>query len=304
MMADDVTKPCDANESQSHDDSRRNLSVPHERDNSSLEGIADHKMKLDNTEGEDIAFDENGNDDGTNDTNNNEETSTPSPPSSLYNIHQRVYAKDDATGLLYPAIIRRSMWGPKSTKINVALLSSDGTTSLLDGKVDEALEIAQQKEEDEDEDEEFRRWDPKRNCHHYYVHYMGWNVKWDRWVEESHLYEDSKSTHELAARLMKEYNKVKPTKKGQKMSTAQLNRWMKQMCEIESEHWRLEKERVLARGSGYGQCHDTKDYKSDGSAKMEDNQLFIDNSALDYSALETYSTNFQNHEISFTCIKA
>jgi hypothetical protein len=43
----------------------------------------------------------------------------------------------------------------------------------------------------------------------------------------------------------------------------------------------------------------SKDYKSDGSAKMEDNQLFIDNSALDHSALETYSTNFQNHEISF-----
>jgi hypothetical protein len=44
-------------------------------------------------------------------------------PQSIYKISQRVYAKDDSTGLLRPAFIRMVMWGPKSDKVNVGCCS-------------------------------------------------------------------------------------------------------------------------------------------------------------------------------------
>ena len=107
-------------------------------------------------------------------------------PTPLYSQNQRVYAKDEATGLLYPAMIRRSMWGPKSeSSLPVPALleeeltandskgggsSANNDTSCHDQKMEEVVE--------DDEDEDAHRTNPKLNCHHYYVHYLGWNVKW------------------------------------------------------------------------------------------------------------------------------
>ncbi len=181
-------------------------------------------------------------------------------PTPLYSQNQRVYAKDEATGLLYPAMIRRSMWGPKSesslpvpslleeelTANNDSGEGGDGSsanndTSCHDQKVEEVVE----EEEDDDEDEDAHRTNPKLNCHHYYVHYLGWNVKWDRWVEEVYLYDHSDSTKLLADKIQKEYDKVKPKKKGQKMSVSQVSRWMKKMVGVELEHRRLEREGKL-----------------------------------------------------------
>ena len=169
-----------------------------------------------------VTFSENGEEDdiasSSNDTTtNNDDTNIYSEenlPKSMYNPATRVYAKDDATGLLYPAFIRKVMWGPKSNQVNLGFCSSLS------------------------EDEDKRRWGPKRNCYHYYVHYMGWAITWDRWVEEPNLYEDSKSTEALSKLLHKEYNKVKPKKKGQKMSVPQINKWMQRMIELETEHKR------------------------------------------------------------------
>ena len=154
---------------------------------------------------------------------------------SLYNPATRVYAKDDATGLLYPAFIRKVMWGPKSSQVNLGFcssLSEDG--GILND--DNEMKVEEEEDDDEEEDEDKRRWGPKRNCYHYYVHYMGWAITWDRWVEETNLYEDSKSTEALSKLLHKEYNKVKPKKKGQKMSVPQINKWMQRMIELEAEH--------------------------------------------------------------------
>ena len=250
--------------------------------NASLEGEANNKMEMEPPRND-------GNDDNcthNQEQSNNEATtsafsttnsepaqtirydSTTIPP-SIYNNHQRVYARDEATGLLYPAIVRRVMWGPKSTQVKVALLSNE---CLLDDEALESLDKNQTREQheddDEDEDEESHRYDPTRNAHHYYVHYMGWNVKWDRWVEEAFLYEDSKSTKELAAKLSKEYNAIKPTKKAQRMSTTQLNWWMKRRWDIEYEHLRMEKEKessgdVALAGDGDG------DNTNDGSPSLD-----------------------------------
>jgi len=171
-------------------------------------------------------------------------------PAPLYTQNQRVYAKDETTGLLYPAMVRKTTWGPKSgSSLPVPALlekannneNNDAGSADNDTSNDKTNEGGIEEEDDEDE----HRTNPKFNCHHYYVHYMGWNVKWDRWVEECYLYDHSDSTKLLADKIQKQYDKVKPKKKGQKMSVSQINRWMKKMVEVELEHRRLEREGAL-----------------------------------------------------------
>jgi len=173
-----------------------------------------------------------------------------SHPAPLYNQNQRVYAKDETTGLLYPAMIRKMCWGPKSeSSLPVpALLEMENSNISNDAESTANDHTIEEEEVDEDEDE--RRNNPKLNCHHYYVHYMGWNVKWDRWVDECYLYSHSDSTKLLAEKIQKQYDKVKPRKKGQKMSVSQVSRWMKKIVEIELEHMRLERDGLLLSGSG------------------------------------------------------
>ena len=64
-------------------------------------------------------------------------------------------------------------------------------------------------------------------------------------MEEVYLYDHSDSTKLLADKIQKEYDKVKPKKKGQKMSVSQVSRWMKKMVGVELEHRRLEREGKL-----------------------------------------------------------
>lgn len=170
-------------------------------------------------------------------------------PTSLYKQNQRVYAKDEATGLLYAAVIRKAMWGPKSeSSLPVpALLESANASYNSSDKIDTGGD-QKMEEMEEEEDEDAHRINPKLNCYHYYVHYVGWNVKWDRWVEEVYLYDHSISTKLLADKIQKEYDEVKPKKKGQKMSVSQVSRWMKKIVEVELEHRRLEREGKLVPG--------------------------------------------------------
>ncbi|KAL7527439.1 hypothetical protein ACHAXR_001960, partial [Thalassiosira sp. AJA248-18] len=109
-------------------------------------------------------------------------------------------------------------------------------SSLVDGTPCGGNVDDPKSDNDEDEDEGSRRWNPKYNSWHYYVHYMGWAVRWDRWVEERWVYDDSASSVALAKTLMSEYNKIKPKKRGQKMSIRQVEKWMKRMVEIEDDH--------------------------------------------------------------------
>ena len=203
------------------------------------------------------------------DTNNNINNNTYSEetlPKPLYSVSHRVYAKDDATGLLYPAFVRKVMWGPKSNQVNMGFCSSLVDGDAIGGILDDNEMMVQSQQqstaaatggeneneekddddEEEEEDEDTRRWGTKRNCFHYYVHYMGWAVKWDRWVEERYLKEASESTELLSKVLMKEYNKVKPKKKGQKMTVSQMNKWMKRMNELEAEHKMMDKDGKLS----------------------------------------------------------
>ena len=106
-------------------------------------------------------------------------------PVPKFAVYQKVLAKDTTTPLLYEAVVRKLVFAPISKKVNVCLLESP--------------------EEDLDEDdldaimgaETVYSW-------HYFVHYQGWNVKWDRWVGEDQLYADTDAARVLAKRLKEE----------------------------------------------------------------------------------------------------
>ncbi len=103
------------------------------------------------------------------------------------------------------------IWGPWADKINAGFCLPFAFGNAGENDQDE-----------EEEDEDARRWGPKRNGLHYYTHFMGWAVKWDQWVQEEYLYEDSAFTVSLLKPLSSEFNKVKPKKKGQKKSLLQI----------------------------------------------------------------------------------
>lgn len=115
-------------------------------------------------------------------------------PEQKFAARQRVYARDEVTGLLYEAVVRRVMWGPKSRQLNVHLVQDPDQVPLPG-------------EQSDDEDEE-PEW-----CWNYFVHYQGWNTKWDRWVEESCLFEVSDGNKKLANRLKAELKEMKKLKK-------------------------------------------------------------------------------------------
>ena len=53
----------------------------------------------------------------------------------------------------------------------------------------------------------------------YFVHYLGWNVRWDKWVGEFDLLEDNKETRKIV-QMVKAYKKKNRNKKRQKFEDA------------------------------------------------------------------------------------
>eukprot|EP00957_Ditylum_brightwellii_P044354 3365625-Ditylum_brightwellii.AAC.1 len=115
-------------------------------------------------------------------------------------VTQRVYGRDEPTGLLYEAVVRRVMKGPRSRQINVHLLSKEEAERLQENN----NKIKNGESADPDLGFVLDDFDEGAECWHYFVHYMGWNVKWDRWVEESSLYEDTEGAKILADKLKAE----------------------------------------------------------------------------------------------------
>lgn len=136
-----------------------------------------------------------------------------------FSVRQRVYARDAETGLLYKAVVRRIIYGtPPLKQLRVGI---DIST--------------------EDEIEQFQQT-PEPPGWHYFVHYMGWNVKWDRWIPESSLFEPSEKTAQHADRLAKELALAKK-QKGTNVMVA-LKRRMEQ---LEKERRVEERREELAR---------------------------------------------------------
>lgn len=117
-----------------------------------------------------------------NDEEPNEEAGS---PAAKFRFRQRVYAKDSETGMFYEGIVRRATFGvqhQRQVKLN-SKMSEEEYAAALEQELEPIW------------------W--------YYVHYLGWNVKWDRWVPEGHLYEATESNKLFAKRLQDEVRNIK-----------------------------------------------------------------------------------------------
>ena len=105
---------------------------------------------------------------------------------NLYESTDHAWALDyDASPpLLYEVVIRSSQRGPKPSFPTTTLVEDDGTDE---------------------------KW-----CWWYFIHFQGWNVKWDKWIPEKDLVSDSPENRELAKTRMKE---ARARKRGNKAST-------------------------------------------------------------------------------------
>ncbi|CAB9519092.1 Mortality factor 4-like protein [Seminavis robusta] len=132
---------------------------------------------------------------------------------------QRVYAKDASCGLWYEAVIRRSLFGIKrDQKVQIGLVSNESEIEELLQSTDEPI------------------W-------HFFVHYNGWNVKWDRWVSEEDVMEDNEESKRIAGRFAREHKELQKTFRGNKKGKASrssdgaafLKAWRERMDQIVEE---------------------------------------------------------------------
>ena len=150
-------------------------------------------------------------------------------PQPKYKILERVFAKDVETGLLYGAIIRKSLYGVHYQRqlMLVTVTSEKDVQDFFDQEPEPT-------------------W-------HYFIHYQGWNVKWDRWVPESWLFDPTESTERLAKRLGTEVSRIRSElRKAKKGSRGKVNEqkvaelFHKRAAELELEHRQEEKAKELA----------------------------------------------------------
>jgi mortality factor 4-like protein 1 len=147
-------------------------------------------------------------------------------PSAKFEVRQQVMCRD-ADGLLYQAIIRRSLFGVHHHKqVQVGMYSSQH-------EMDEYLEKYAEP-----------TW-------HYFAHYLKWKVNWDRWVSEDDVLELNDETKELANLLHTEHRALQKQFKGNKKSKhvdggAFLRAWKQKLVELEEERTGKSKRRKVS----------------------------------------------------------
>ena len=161
-------------------------------------------------------------------------------PEPLFRVKQRVLARDTDTPLLYDATVRKIMYAPRSKKVHICRVSIDvldnHTGDTIDVDDEDLLEevfgssntnrahasnssnasnAGNANSASETEIETFKSHSSATQTHtwHYFVHYQGWNVNWDRWVDEDSLFDDKPTTRLLAKKLKDESKCLKKTKK-------------------------------------------------------------------------------------------
>ncbi len=179
------------------------------------------------------------NNNNNNDNNNDNHDHERQPPLPKFKIKQKVLARDTDTPLLYEAIVRKHIYAPKSKQVQICKVQMNiGTPdqndefvqSLLDDELLDNLlsQGSSSSLSDEANHNNTHSW-------HYFVHYQGWNVTWDRWVEECNLFEDKESTRILAQRLKNESKCLKKGKGKGKSSDKVVMDVMQKIMMIEKE---------------------------------------------------------------------
>jgi hypothetical protein len=105
-----------------------------------------------------------------------DEASDSFPPSD-FDVGQRVYASDP-DGVIFEATVRRKLYGATYYHVLSDRVSHDNVNDADSNSAPS--------------------W-------HYFVHYHGWSVQWDRWVTASEVFKLSEESKELSRRLQKEY---------------------------------------------------------------------------------------------------
>ena len=153
-----------------------------------------------------------------------------SPPAAKYDVKQKVYARD-ADGLLYEAIIRRSMFGPHYHKqVQVGFVNS------------------------QQEMEEYlaRHAEP---MWHYFVHYTSWKVNWDRWVSEPDILEFTPENAAWATTILQRHRALqqefKAKNKHHKVTNANafLQSWKVQLQALEDERMGGQRKKQMKKSS-------------------------------------------------------
>lgn len=142
------------------------------------------------------------------------------PPQAKFKVLDKVYARD-TDGILYQAVIRRALYGPiYHQQVQVAMVKS----------AEEVSEV-------------FSREDNKDSWQ-YFVHFLKWNVAWDRWVPEFKVLPLSDETRKYAETLAEEHKRLRaaltrktPGKKAfQNLDTAAfLSEWRKALDRIDQQ---------------------------------------------------------------------
>lgn len=189
---------------------------------------------------------------------------TESKPDPKFAVFQKVLSKDSDTPLLYEAIVRKAVYAPKSKKLNICLMESSEEV-LIHNDLDAIMA----------QDEVFS-W-------HYFVHYHGWNVKWDRWVEEDQLYPDTPDSRALAKRL-KEESKIL------KRGTSQ-----KKVLEVMQRIVRLERE--LREKQARGESIDEEVKETDNTGIQKNDEVQVDPKKVETNKKEKMTNNFLMKEM-------
>ena len=152
------------------------------------------------------------------DDDDDDEDSIPPPK---YSVCAKVYARDN-DGLVYESVVRRMMYGPQYHKqVQVGMSRSE----------QEADEEVKQNEEPEP------GW-------HYFVHFNGWSVKFDRFVAEEDIFPINERMTTYAQKVKEEHaalrksmvRKVKGKKQFQTIDGAEfLQAWRKRLDQINME---------------------------------------------------------------------
>ena len=170
----------------------------------------------------------------TNDETDNDDCAASTPK---FQFRQRVFAKDQDTGLLYEGIVRRATYGvqhQRQIKLT-STISEDELAACLEQENDPTW------------------W--------YFIHYSGWNVNWDRWVQQRDLYEPTESTKLFAKRLQDEVKNIKAELRGKGSSKPAATRVAmeleRRMTVMEREHRMEERRRELsAQGKVMGKAEE------------------------------------------------
>ena len=157
----------------------------------------------------------------------------PPLPEAQFQIFQTVFARD-TDGVMYEAVIRRKLYGRAQSQPQQVPIG-----------LDSSLEHETSDNNDHKNDDEHVNNDTNvASMWHYFVHYNKWNVNWDRWVPETHVYEPTDAVRLYATTLINEHKalrseltrKVKGKKGFQTVEgTEFLQKWRIRMARVDAE---------------------------------------------------------------------